>query len=273
MKRRNQNFRKFATCLGGVVLIGLGIAAPASAGEEFRTNRGKVYRDCEVISQDEYGIMFRHREGAARLAFSDLPAAVQQRYHYDRAAAEQFVKRHTPVPLRSSQIAHQRAIATHFTGFSPQLAATRAHLAFAGGLLGMPFGGSLGVPGLKSFDAWQTDNRFAQQNPYHSSHTVKIKDGYVYLNNRRQSDRYDSARHYQYAYQPAYNPNSYLQNQVRYGNPIAPAMNGGHITATNGGNPIAPAMMSYSQFQDARARAVRNATTVRRAPAGGARRR
>jgi hypothetical protein len=260
MKRNTRNFRKLVTITASLFLVN-GIILNASAGEEFKTKRGKVYRDCEVISHDDYGIMIRHREGAARLAFSDLSEPVQQRYHYSPDAAAKFVQQH--VPVRSSQIAHQRAIATHFNGFSPQLAATRAHLALAGGLLGAPFGGSLSVPGLQSFDAWQTDLRFAKQNPYHSSHTYKIKDGNVYLNNRRQRDRYDAGAAYQYAYLPAYNPNSYLQNQVRYGNPIAPAMNGNHIRATNGGNPIAPAMMSYSQFQAARARAISKAAPVR----------
>ncbi|MFT4548045.1 MAG: hypothetical protein ACI8XO_004636 [Verrucomicrobiales bacterium] len=238
------------------------------AGEEIRTERGKIYHDCKVISRDDYGIMIRHRDGAARLAFGDLPRNTQQRFKYDSKAASSFVKRHTHVPVRSSQIAHQRAIATHFTGFSPQLAATRAHLAFASGLLGAPFGGSLSVPGLKSFNAWQTDARFATLNPYHTSHSYKVKNGRVHLNNRRQCDRYDGGQNYRYAYQPRYNPNSYLQNQVRYGNHIAPAMNGNHIRATNGGNPVAPAMMSYSQFQAARANAIRKSAPVRRSGGG-----
>ena len=238
--------------------------------EEFRTNRGKVYRDCEVISHDDYGIMFRHRDGAARLAFSDLPASVQQRYNYSRSAADKFVQRHTAVPLRSSQIAHRRALATHFNGFAPQFAATRAHLAFAGGLLGAPFGGSLSVPGMKSFDAWQTNTEFARHNPYHTSHRAKVKDGHVVLNNRRQTSRFNSARSYRHAFAPRRfaNRNSFLHHQVRLGNPIAPAMSLGHTTATNGGNPIAPAMMSYSQFQQSRARAIQKSTPVRRVSGG-----
>jgi hypothetical protein len=218
-----------------------------------------------VLSHDDYGIMIRHRGGAARLAYSDLSQSVQKHYKYDHTAAAKYVRRHVPV-VRSSQIAHRRATASHFNGFSPKLAATRAHLAFAGGLLGAPFGGSLSVPGVRSFDAWQNDTHFASQNPYHSSHSYKVSDGYVQLNNRRRTDRFDSGRHYQYAYRPRYNPNSYLQNLQQFGNPIAPAMNGNHIRATNGGNHIAPAMMSYSQFQSARSRA-----GARSAPARGGR--
>ena len=231
MKRIFQNFRRFAPL--SALVLSFGFSGTATA-EQFRTNRGKVYHDCRVISHDAYGIMISHRHGAARLAFSDLSSAVQKRYKYDPSAAKQFVKRHTHVvPVRSSQVAHRRAIATHFKGFSPQLAATRAHLAFAGGLLGAPFCGSLGVPGLKSFDAWQTYPNFAQHNPYHSSHTYKVKKGHVVLNNRRHSDRFRGGHHYRYAYAnhhhhfPGYyNPNSYLQNQVRWGVHIAPAMNG-----------------------------------------------
>jgi len=206
--------------------------------------------------------MIRHREGGARLAYSDLPVAAQKRFNYNSGEAKKFVKQHTPVPLRSSQIAHRRAF-SDFNGFSPQYAATRAHLAFASGLVGAPIGGSLGVPGLKSFDAWNTDAHFASQNPYHVTHTTKIKDGRLYLNNRTKSRRYNAERHYHYAHRPV--QNSYLRNNARLGNPIAPAMNVNFIRSTNGANPIAPAMMSYSQFQDARARAIRNAP-VRRAP-------
>ena len=275
MKRIFQNFRRFAPL--SALVLSFGFSGTATA-EQFRTNRGKVYHDCRVISHDAYGIMISHRHGAARLAFSDLSSAVQKRYKYDPSAAKQFVKRHTHVvPVRSSQVAHRRAIATHFKGFSPQLAATRAHLAFAGGLLGAPFCGSLGVPGLKSFDAWQTYPNFAQHNPYHSSHTYNVKKGHVVLNNRRHSDRFRGGHHYRYAYAnhhhhfPGYyNPNSYLQNQVRWGVHIAPAMNGGHIAATNGGNHIAPAMMSYSQFQASRQRAI-SKIPIPRLPKGGGR--
>ena len=239
---------------------------------EFRTRRGKVYRDCRVLSRDDYGVMIRHRGGAARLAFSDLTPPLQQHFGYDAAKARQYVQRHTPI--RTSLLAHDRALATNFVGFSPQYAATRAHLAFAGGLLGAPFGGSLSVPGMKSFDAWQTNTYYARHNPYHSSHTYKVKNGNVHLTNRRRTDRFDCAKNYHYAFrpQPQHRP-SYLYNYNNFGVPIAPPMNGGHITATNALNPIAPAMMSYSQFQQSRARAIRKTAPPRRAfiPGGGAR--
>ena len=260
MKLRFQNIRKFAPVMAAVTLVGV---SQVSAGEVLRTQRGKVYHDCEVLSHDAFGLMIRHRDGAARLSFGDLTKDVQKRYKYDPAAARKFVKRHQPVPIRSSQIAHRRAIATHFTGFSPQLAATRAHLAFAGGLLGAPFGGSLGVPGVKSFNAWQSNARYANLNPYHSSHTYKVKNGNVVLNNRRKSERYNAGRSYGYAYRPLANRGSFLLNQTRFGNPIAPAIGVGQSRATNAANPIAPAMMSYSQFQAARAQAIRKSAPKR----------
>lgn len=210
--------------------------------------------------------MIRHRDGGARLAFSDLSREVQERYKYDRDAADKFVQKHMP-ERRYSGGSQRRPDAENFRGFAPKYAATRAHLAFAGGLLCAPFGGSLGVPGVKSFDAWQTFTTFAPQNPYHSSHSYRVKGGDVYLSNRRKSDRYNVGRHYGHAFNnqyAAYSPYSYLNNGIRYGNPIAPAMSIGHTRATNGLNPIAPAMMSWGQYQDARARAIPHALpTVR----------
>ena len=95
----------------------------------------------------------------------------------------------------------------------------------------------------------------------------------MYLNNRRQTIRFDCAQSYRHAFFPQrfVNPNSYLHNQVRLGNPIAPAMSIGHTTATNGGNPIAPAMMSYSQFQQSRARAIQKSAPRVRVRSGGRR--
>jgi uncharacterized membrane protein YgcG len=230
----------------------------ARSGERFETKRGKIYHDAEVVSRDDYGIMIRHREGGARLAYSDLSKEVQERYNYDRDAADRYVKKHMPV-RKDRHSSQHRPTANNFRGFAPQYAATRAHLAFAGGLLCAPFGGSLGVPGVKSFDAWQTFTTFAPQNPYHSSHRYRVKSGDVYLSNRRQSDSYNVGHHYGHAFKQNYarhNPYSYLNNGLRYGNPIAPAMSVGHTRATNSGNPVAPAMMSWGQYQDARARAI-----------------
>ncbi|MGI9239929.1 MAG: hypothetical protein ACR2RV_03965, partial [Verrucomicrobiales bacterium] len=67
MKRKIQNFRRLAAYSSALCMIG-GLATDAAAGEEFRTKRGKVYHDSEVVSHDEYGIMIRHRDGGARVA-------------------------------------------------------------------------------------------------------------------------------------------------------------------------------------------------------------
>ena len=80
-----------------VALLALS-ALPATAGETFRTNRGKEYRDCEVVGKDPHGVTFRHSGGMAKLAYSDLPADAQKRFKYDKVEAKRFVDARRPKP-------------------------------------------------------------------------------------------------------------------------------------------------------------------------------
>ncbi len=65
------------------------------------TLRGKTYRDCHIAQIHPDGISFTHREGAAKILFTDLPRATRDQYGYDPKKASAY----------SKKIAEQRKVA------------------------------------------------------------------------------------------------------------------------------------------------------------------
>ncbi len=59
------------------------------------TLRGKTYRDCHIAQIHPDGISFTHREGAAKILFTDLPRATRDQYGYDPKKASAYSKKIT----------------------------------------------------------------------------------------------------------------------------------------------------------------------------------
>ena len=89
-----------ALCIvSGLTAIALPVAE-VSAGETFRTKRGKEFHDCEVVGRDPHGVTFRHRGGLAKIAYTDLPDDMQKRFEYDREKEREFIDKHRPKKVR-----------------------------------------------------------------------------------------------------------------------------------------------------------------------------
>lgn len=78
-------------------LIGLGLLCFISYGDIITTKQGTVYFDVSVVSNrsDIYGIVIKHRSGAVKLDFSELPDDLKIKYGYDAdkiAIAEKQIK-------------------------------------------------------------------------------------------------------------------------------------------------------------------------------------
>jgi len=54
--------------------------------KEIQTRSGTLYREIEILSSDEHGLLFRHASGIAKLPFSELPAPLDTDYGNDAAA-------------------------------------------------------------------------------------------------------------------------------------------------------------------------------------------
>jgi len=59
------------------------------------TLRGKTYRDCHIAQIHPDGISFTHRDGAAKILFTDLPRTTRDQYGYDPKKASAYSKKIT----------------------------------------------------------------------------------------------------------------------------------------------------------------------------------
>ncbi len=85
-----------------LILAGLLTAAPlaiqardSDTVDMIVTNRGKVYERCRILQVDPDGVMFRHKHGAAKILFSEMPPEMQIKLGYDRAKEDAYVKAQT----------------------------------------------------------------------------------------------------------------------------------------------------------------------------------
>ena len=78
------------------VLDAIRMARLVAVGEEHElivTDRGEPFYDVVITEVNEIGISMRHRGGAGRIAFEDLPESWQVRFGYDRERAAKALER------------------------------------------------------------------------------------------------------------------------------------------------------------------------------------
>ena len=61
------------------------LSASLALGDDFKTIRGKEYKDATVSRVEPDGIVLRTKSGIVKLYFIELPKEVQERFRYDRA--------------------------------------------------------------------------------------------------------------------------------------------------------------------------------------------
>jgi hypothetical protein len=65
--------------------ISLSLVTSLVVAEDFTTVNGKEYKNAEVTRVESDGIVLRTKSGISKVYFAELPADVQQRFHYDPA--------------------------------------------------------------------------------------------------------------------------------------------------------------------------------------------
>ena len=71
------------------------LAVSIALGEDFKTIKGKEYKDATIIRVEADGIVLKTKTGISKVYFVELPSDVQQRFHPTPAK--------TPVPQRAPQ--------------------------------------------------------------------------------------------------------------------------------------------------------------------------
>src|SRR5437764_14370604 len=58
------------------------LSASLALAEDFKTIKGKVYKDATISRVDADGIVLRTKTGISKVYFIELPKDVQERFHY-----------------------------------------------------------------------------------------------------------------------------------------------------------------------------------------------
>src|SRR6266496_1490050 len=72
------------------VLISVFLLPAIVFAEDFKTVKGKEYKNATVSRVEPDGIVLKTKSGVTKISFSELPKEVQERFHYDSAQAAQF---------------------------------------------------------------------------------------------------------------------------------------------------------------------------------------
>jgi len=113
----------------GYLLSGFLIQGMADDGvsydlEKIVTLRGKTYRDILIMDSDKQGLFFRHRNGVAKLSFSELSAGLRGMY---QLTDDEFSAEETPLeePLESGSLIDDDLIDSELEVMSQTLVNTR----------------------------------------------------------------------------------------------------------------------------------------------------
>jgi hypothetical protein len=69
-------------CCGTTVVILAVLFASLALSEDFKTTRGKVYKDATVSRIEADGIELKTKTGISKVYFTELPQEVQERFHW-----------------------------------------------------------------------------------------------------------------------------------------------------------------------------------------------
>jgi len=101
------------------------VIAITTRGEDWTTQDGKVYAQVTVVKAESDAVTILYRDGGALVPLTNLPADLQQRFHYNpekaRAAADQRAKEDA-----QSAVALQAEIAQKKSEENESLAAKKA---------------------------------------------------------------------------------------------------------------------------------------------------
>jgi hypothetical protein len=90
-------------CATTLAILGF-LSATLALAEDFKTVRGKVYKDATIIRVEGDGIVLKTKTGISKVYFVELPNDVQQRFHPTPAKTPiaQRAPQRAPEPIKLS---------------------------------------------------------------------------------------------------------------------------------------------------------------------------
>jgi len=79
------------------------LSASLALAEDFKTIKGKEYKDATIIRVEADGIVLRTQTGISKVYFIELPKEVQERFHYGPATPIAAHRESRPIKLDEKQ--------------------------------------------------------------------------------------------------------------------------------------------------------------------------
>ena len=79
------------------------LAVSIALAEDFKTIKGKEYKDATIIRVEADGIVLRTQMGISKVYFIELPKEVQERFHYGPATPIAAHRESRPIKLDAKQ--------------------------------------------------------------------------------------------------------------------------------------------------------------------------
>ncbi|MGA7275073.1 MAG: hypothetical protein WBX14_09545 [Candidatus Udaeobacter sp.] len=87
------------------------LSASLALAEDFKTVRGKLYKDATIIRVEADGIVLKTKTGISKVYFIELPKDVQERFHPTPAKTVPTQREREPVKLKGWAAAMANPIA------------------------------------------------------------------------------------------------------------------------------------------------------------------
>ena len=79
-KNKRQKCAQLKKCAIALAILAL-LSTTLALAEDFKTVRGKLYKDATIIRVEADGIVLKTKTGISKVYFIELPSDVQQRFH------------------------------------------------------------------------------------------------------------------------------------------------------------------------------------------------
>jgi hypothetical protein len=93
--------KEYATTLAILALL----SATLALAEDFKTVRGKLYKDATIIRLESDGIVLKTETGISKVYFIELPKDVQERFHPHPSPAKTVAAQREREPIKLKGLA------------------------------------------------------------------------------------------------------------------------------------------------------------------------
>ena len=85
------------------------LSASLALAEDFKTIKGKLYKDATISRVEADGIVLRTKKGISKVYFVELPKDVQEKFHYGQARPSAAQREREPIKLEAKQDGRRQA--------------------------------------------------------------------------------------------------------------------------------------------------------------------